>query len=231
MEKLIIIDGNSLLFRGYFAMKPMVTKDGVYTQGVYSFINMLNRILQEGKPDYIAVAFDMRKPTFRHEIYKDYKGGRQKTPPELLAQIPILKKVLKAMNIAVLQLETFEADDIIGTVTARASELGMESLIITGDKDELQLVGPDTRVMINKRGVTDFDIYDQEAMMDRYGLTPLAFIDLKGLMGDSSDNLPGIKGVGEKKRTGSAERVRLSRRCHPAHGRNKRKAGRKCKNI
>lgn len=199
MEKLIIIDGNSLLFRGYFAMKPMVTKDGVYTQGVYSFINMLNRILQEGKPDYIAVAFDMRKPTFRHEIYKDYKGGRQKTPPELLAQIPILKKVLKAMNIAVLQLETFEADDIIGTVTARASELGMESLIITGDKDELQLVGPDTRVMINKRGVTDFDIYDQEAMMDRYGLTPLAFIDLKGLMGDSSDNLPGIKGVGEKK--------------------------------
>ncbi|MBM6991074.1 MAG: DNA polymerase I [Mobilibacterium timonense] len=199
MEKLIIIDGNSLLFRGYFAMRPMVTKDGVYTQGVYAFVNMLSRILQEGEPDYIAVAFDMRKPTFRHEIYKDYKGGRQKTPPELLAQIPIMKRVLEAMNIKVMELETYEADDIIGTVTADAEKAGIESLIISGDKDELQLIGPHTRVMINKKGVTDFDIYDTDAMQERYGLTPERFIDLKGLMGDSSDNLPGIKGVGEKK--------------------------------
>lgn len=199
MEKLVIIDGNSLLFRAYFAMRPMVTKDGVYTQGIYSFINMLNKILSDHEPDYLAVAFDMKAKTFRHEFYPEYKAGRQQTPIELLSEIPILHRVLKAMNIAVMEKETYEADDIIGTVTKAASERGIQSFIITGDKDELQLVDANTSVVINKKGASEFDVYDTDKMNERYGLTPLQFIDLKGLMGDKSDNIPGIRGVGEKK--------------------------------
>lgn len=198
-SKLIIIDGNSLLFRSYFAMRPMVTKDGIYTQGIFAFINILNKILYEGKPDYLVVAFDVGKKTFRHEIFSEYKAGRQKTPIELLNEIPILHDVLGAMNIKVMEKEMFEADDIIGTVTAEASRLGMRSVVITGDKDELQLVDENTHVIINRKGMSEFDRYDLDRMKERYGLSPAGFIDLKGLMGDSSDNLPGVPGVGEKK--------------------------------
>lgn len=198
-SKLIIIDGNSLLFRSYFAMRPMVTKDGIYTQGIFAFINILNKILDEGKPDYLVVAFDVGKKTFRHEIFSEYKAGRQKTPIELLNEIPILHDVLGAMNIKVMEKEMFEADDIIGTVTAEASRLGMRSVVITGDKDELQLVDENTHVIINRKGMSEFDRYDLDRMKERYGLSPAGFIDLKGLMGDSSDNLPGVPGVGEKK--------------------------------
>ncbi|MBQ6621652.1 MAG: DNA polymerase I [Mogibacterium sp.] len=212
-KRLVMIDGNSLLFRAYFAMREMVTRDGVYTHGVFAFINMLNKILADYEPDYIGVAFDMKAKTFRHEKYPAYKAGRLATPVELLSQIPLTQEVLRAMNIAVLQKETYEADDIIGTVTRKATEAGVESVIITGDKDELQLIDENTRVVINKRGVTDFDIYDVEKMRERYDLTPLQFIDLKGLMGDKSDNIPGIPGVGEKqviallKQYGSVESV------------------------
>lgn len=198
-DKLVIIDGNSLLFRSYFAMRPMVTKDGLHTQGIFAFINSLEKIIDEFKPDYIVVAFDVGKKTFRHKVYQDYKAGRQKTPKELLDEIPILHDILSAMNIKIMELEMYEADDIIGTVTKEASALGIKSMVITGDKDELQLIDENVRVLINKRGMTEFDIYDEEAMKERYGLTPLQFIDLKGLMGDSSDNLPGVYGVGEKK--------------------------------
>ena len=199
MKRFVIIDGNNLLFRAFFAMREMVTRDGIYTQGVFAFINMLNKILEDYHPDYIAVAFDMKAPTFRHTAYPEYKAGRLKTPMELLSQIPLMQEVLQAMNITVLEKEGFEADDLIGTMTAKAADAGLESLIITGDKDALQLVGENTYVVLNRKGMTDFDLYDLEKMQERYGLTPQEFIDLKGLMGDKSDNIPGIPGVGEKK--------------------------------
>lgn len=199
MSKLVIIDGNSLLFRAYFAMRPMVTSDGVHTQGIYAFINMLNKIIRENAPDYIAVCFDLKEKTFRHERYPEYKAGRQQTPIELLAEIPLLHDVLEAMNIKILELPRYEADDLIGTVTLRASEEGIKSLVISGDKDELQLVDMNTHVLINKKGMSEFTIYDEAEMFDRYELTPTQFIDLKGLMGDKSDNIPGVSGIGEKK--------------------------------
>ena len=199
MRKLILIDGNSLLFRAYFAMRPMVTSKGMHTQGVFAFVNMLNKILTDYEPTHIAVAFDMKGGTFRHDVYDEYKAGRLKTPPELLSQIPMMHEVLKAMNIAVLELPKYEADDIIGTVAARASKEGIDTLVISGDKDELQLVDEHVHVLINKRGMSEFDLYDIEAMKERYHLTPKQFIDLKGLMGDSSDNIPGVPGIGEKK--------------------------------
>ena len=199
MKEVVLIDGNSLLFRAYFAMRPMVNSKGIHTQGVFAFVNMLNKIIRDYKPGYLAVAFDMKGGTFRHDKYKDYKAGRQQTPPELLAQIPLMHKVLEAMNIAVLEKEKYEADDIIGTVAKDASQKGLGTLIITGDKDELQLIDENVNVLITKKGISEFDIYDIDKMNERYGLSPSAFIDLKGLMGDSSDNIPGISGIGEKK--------------------------------
>ena len=199
MNKLILIDGNSLLFRAYFAMRPMVTSKGMHTQGVFAFVNMLGKILNDYEPTHIAVAFDLKGGTFRHDVYKEYKAGRLKTPPELLSQIPLLHDVLDAMNIAVLEVPQYETDDIIGTVAARAENDGIDTLVISGDKDELQLIGPHVNVLINKRGMSEFDLYDIDAMRERYNLTPEQFIDLKGLMGDSSDNIPGVPGIGEKK--------------------------------
>lgn len=199
MNKLVLIDGNSLLFRAFFAMRPMVTSDGIHTQGVFAFVNMLNKILSDYEPTHIAVAFDMKGGTFRHDVYKEYKAGRLKTPPELLSQIPLMHEVLEAMNIAVLELPRYEADDIIGTVAAKAERNSLDTLVISGDKDELQLVGEHVNVLINKRGMSEFDLYDIAAMKERYDLTPAQFIDLKGLMGDSSDNIPGVPGIGEKK--------------------------------
>ena len=199
MKKLILIDGNSLLFRAYFAMRPMVTSKGIHTQGVFAFVNMLGKIMKDYDPSHMAVAFDLKGGTFRHDVYKEYKAGRLKTPPELLSQIPLLHDVLNAMNIAVLEVPQYEADDIIGTVAARAESEDINTLVISGDKDELQLIGPHVNVLINKRGMSEFDLYDVDAMRERYNLTPEQFIDLKGLMGDSSDNIPGVPGIGEKK--------------------------------
>ena len=199
MEKLILIDGNSLLFRAYFAMRPMVTSKGIHTQGVFAFINMLNKIIKDYEPDYMAVAFDMKEPTFRHKAYDAYKAGRQQTPIELLSEIPWMHRVLEAMNIAVLEMPGYEADDIIGTLSVKGTEAGFRTLIISGDKDGLQLVAPEVHVLINKRGMSEFDVYDEAAMKERYNLTPKQFIDLKGLMGDKSDNIPGVPGIGEKK--------------------------------
>ncbi len=199
MEKLILIDGNSLLFRAYFAMRPMVTSKGIHTQGVFAFINMLNKIIKDYEPDYLAVAFDMKEKTFRHKEYDAYKAGRQQTPIELLSEIPWMHRVLEAMNIAVLEMPGYEADDIIGTLSVQATDEGLRTLVISGDKDELQLVSPSVSVLINKRGMSEFDVYDEAAMKERYNLTPQQFIDLKGLMGDKSDNIPGVPGIGEKK--------------------------------
>ncbi|MDF2653682.1 MAG: polA [Bacillota bacterium] len=197
--KLIIIDGNSLINRAYYALqRPMITKSGLYTHGVYGFLNMLNKIKTDYRPDYIAVAFDRKAPTFRHLEYTEYKAGRKKMPPELAMQLPLLKEVLEAMKVKMLEIDGFEADDIIGTVARKAEEEGLEPLIITGDKDELQLATEKTKVIITRKGISEFDLYDEAAMIEKYGFTPEQFIDFKGLMGDQSDNIPGIPGVGEK---------------------------------
>lgn len=198
-EKIVIIDGNSLINRAFYAMqRPMITKEGIYTHGVYGFLNMLQKIESDYAPEYLTVAFDLKAPTFRHLEYDAYKAGRKAMPPELVMQMPIMKDVLKAMNIEILEMEGYEADDIIGTVARISEEAGLQSLIITGDKDALQLVTDSTHVLITKKGITDFELYDMDKMNEKYGLKPQQFIDLKGLMGDSSDNIPGIPGVGEK---------------------------------
>ncbi len=197
--KFVVIDGNSLMNRAYYAMqRPMITRDGVYTQGIYGFLNMLNKIMHDEEPDYIAVCWDRKTPTFRHLEYKEYKAGRRKMPPELAMEFPLIKEILEAMNIRQLEIDGFEADDIIGTLAKESEEMGYEPLIITGDKDALQLASDKTKIMITRKGITDFDLYDREKMLERYELTPEQFIDLKGLMGDQSDNIPGIPGIGEK---------------------------------
>lgn len=199
MERIAIIDGNSLINRAYYAMRqPMITKEGIFTHGIFGFINMLNKIRNDLQPDYMAIAFDLKAPTFRHKEYDAYKAGRKKMPPELAMQIPLLKDVLRAQNIKQVELEGFEADDLIGTISREAEEAGLEPYIITGDRDELQLATDITKVMITKKGVSDFELYDKQAMIDQYGFTPTQFIDYKGLMGDTSDNIPGIPGVGPK---------------------------------
>ena len=199
MKRIAIIDGYSLIFRAFYAMqRPMITSEGIYTQGIYGFLNMLNKIQEDFSPEYMAVAFDLKEPTFRHKEYEGYKAGRKPTPPELLMEIPLLKDILRAMNIKILEVPGYEADDIIGTVSRIAEEEGYEPIIFTGDKDALQLTSDITKVVFTKKGVTDFDLYDREKMQERYGLTPSQFIDLKGIMGDSSDNIPGIPGIGEK---------------------------------
>ncbi|MDO4176438.1 MAG: DNA polymerase I [Bacillota bacterium] len=202
MKRIALIDGNSLINRAYYAMRnPMITKDGTYTHAIFGFINMLDKILKDYEPEYMAIAFDMKAPTFRHEQYDQYKAGRKKMPPELAMEIPIMKDILDAMKITRIELEGFEADDIIGTMARRGEEEGLQPLVFTGDKDQLQLATDITKIIYTKRGVSDFDLYDHDAFVEAYGFTPLQFIDFKGLAGDSSDNIPGIPGVGAKTAT------------------------------
>ncbi|MDR1778772.1 MAG: DNA polymerase I [Clostridiales Family XIII bacterium] len=200
MDKtLVIIDGNSLVNRAYYAIqRPMITKEGIYTQGIYGFLTMLSKIRADYEPAYITVAFDRKAPTFRHEQYDAYKAGRRKMPMELAMQIPYLKDVLAAMRINMLEIDGYEADDIIGTVARRAEEEGLAPVIITGDRDALQLASEKTAVIITKKGISEFERYDEDAIQEKYGFSAQQFIDYKGLMGDSSDNIPGIPGVGEK---------------------------------
>lgn len=197
-KRLVIIDGNSLINRAYYAMqRPMITHEGIYTQGIFGFINMLNKIETDYPPAYIAVAWDRKEPTFRHERYKDYKAGRRRMPEELAMELPLMRDILSAMNISNLSIDGYEADDIIGTVARAGEEAGLEPLIITGDRDALQLASERTKVLITKKGLTEFELYDRDRMRERYQMSPEQFIDLKGLMGDKSDNIPGIPGIGE----------------------------------
>ncbi len=198
-KRIVIIDGNSLVNRAYYAIqRPMITRKGVYTHGVYGFINILTKIQRDYYPDALVVAFDRKAPTFRHLEYDQYKAGRKKMPDELAMQMPILKDVLSAMNIKSLEMDGFEADDIIGAVAKKAEEVGMEPLIITGDKDALQLITDKTHVLITKKGISEFDLFTNESFYNHYGFTPTQMIDYKALMGDTSDNIPGVPGVGEK---------------------------------
>ena len=200
MEKFLIIDGNSIINRAFYAIKMLTNKDGVYTNGIYGFLNILFKNLEELNPEYVAVAFDLRAPTFRHKMYSSYKAQRKGMPEELRMQMPILKEILSAMNIAIYEKEGYEADDIIGTVSAKCEEKGVECLILTGDKDDLQLASDKTKVMltITKMGSTTTELYDDKKVFEKYGVTPSEFVDVKALMGDTSDNVPGVKGIGEK---------------------------------
>lgn len=188
--------------RAYYAIqRPMMTKDGMYTQGIFGFLNMLNKIIKDYEPTHIAVAFDRKAPTFRHLEYDEYKAGRKKMPHELAMEFPVLKDILAAMNIHMLETDGFEADDILGTVSKAAEAEDIRPYIITGDKDAFQLASDKTTVIFTKRGTSEFDAYDEKAVYEKYGFSPLQFIDFKGLMGDQSDNIPGIPGVGEKTAT------------------------------
>lgn len=197
-EKFMILDGNSLIHRAFYAIPLLTTSEGLFTNAVYGFVNMLLKILSDEQPACVAVAFDKGKVTFRMDHYEQYKGHRKPTPDELRPQFALAKEVLRAMNIPVYELEGYEADDLIGTVTKLAEKEGYRTLIVTGDRDALQLVSPHSEVLLTKKGITELDKYDPDKVNERYGLTPEQIIDLKGLMGDSSDNIPGVPGVGEK---------------------------------
>lgn len=197
-EKLVIIDGNSLLNRAFYALPPMTNSKGQPTGAIYGFTTMLFKIFDEIKPNYIGTAFDRKAPTFRHIEYKDYKAGRKKMPDELGAQFEPVKELLKAFNIGIYEIDGYEADDIIGTIAKRYESPELEVVIFTGDRDALQLVSPYTKVMITKKGITETEAYDLNYLKEKYNLNPKGIIDLKGLMGDSSDNIPGVPGVGEK---------------------------------
>lgn len=206
MKKLIAIDGNSLLFRAYYAIQTaMTSRDGTPTNALHGFTAMLNKLIEQ-KPDYMVVAFDMSGGTFRHDTYPEYKAGRRETPEDLRAQIPKLKELLRAMGITVSECFRYEADDILGTVSRMAEEQGISALLVTGDRDALQLISQNTHVMLTKKGISETVVFDEEVLKETYGLSPKQMIDLKALMGDSSDNIPGIKGVGEKTAKGLLEK-------------------------
>ncbi|MGE7918554.1 DNA polymerase I [Viridibacillus sp. NPDC093762] len=197
-EKLLLLDGNSLAYRAFFAL-PLLTNDsGIHTNAVYGFTTMLQKILEEEKPTKMLVAFDAGKTTFRHSTYGEYKGGRQKTPPELSEQFPYLRKLLDAYCIKQYELEMYEADDIIGTLSKKAEEQKLQVIVVSGDKDLTQLASDNTTVYITRKGMTDIEKYTPDHIQGKYGLTPEQIIDMKGLMGDASDNIPGVPGVGEK---------------------------------
>lgn len=195
---LIIIDGNSLVHRAFHAIPPLSTSQGLVTNAVYGFTNMLMKIIADESPVRVVVAFDKGKVTFRHADFEDYKANRPATPDDLRPQFPILKDLLKAMRIKIFEIEGYEADDLIGTIAEKAERRGLKSIIITGDRDALQLVTPITKVRLTKKGISELDEYDEGKVWDRYGITPRQYTDFKGLTGDSSDNVPGIPGIGEK---------------------------------
>jgi DNA polymerase-1 len=215
MKKLLIIDGNSIINRAFYGIRLLTNKDGMYTNAIYGFVNIMLKHMEELCPEYVAVAFDLKAPTFRHKMYDKYKAQRKGMPDELKMQMPVMKEILSAMNVTILEKEGFEADDIIGTVSRMCRENEVECFVLTGDKDDLQLATDTTKILltVTKGGTTTTEELDSDDVWDRYGITPTQFIDLKGLMGDSSDNVPGVKGIGEKtalqyiKKFGSIEKL------------------------
>ena len=198
-KTVMLIDGSSLIFRAFFALPNLSNNDGVMTNGVYGFLTMYRNAFDKYKPDYVLVAFDRSSKTFRNDEYKDYKANRDKTPNELSYQFGILKDVLDSMGVKYTDLDGFEADDIVGTYARMAKEAGDEAVLITGDRDYLQLVDDNILVYLTKKGVSDTVEYTVDKIKEEYGITPKQLIDVKGLMGDKSDNIPGVDGIGEKR--------------------------------
>jgi len=203
VERLVVIDGNSILNRAFYGImgsKMLMTADGTYTNAVYGFLAIMFKMLDEVKPEYLAVAFDVKHPTKRHELYKEYKGTRHGMPDELAAQMPIIKRVLTAMNIKIIEKPGYEADDILGTLAKFGESQGLEVMLLTGDRDSFQLATDKVTIMIphTKQGKTETDFYNRQKVLEVYGVEPKQMIEVKGLMGDSSDNIPGVAGIGEK---------------------------------
>ena len=197
MKKLLCIDGNSILNRQFYGIRFLSTKDGFPTNAVFGFVNVLLRELETLSPDYLAVAFDLKAPTFRHKMYADYKAGRKPSPEELVKQFPVAKDICRAMGIHVLELAGYEADDILGTLAKMAEDSGdIEAYVLTGDRDSLQLIGEKTKVLLATN--TETVTFDETAFLEKYGVRADQYVDVKSLMGDSSDNIPGVPGIGEK---------------------------------
>lgn len=202
-ENLVLIDGHSLLNRAFYAIPNLTNAEGLHTNAVYGFLNILFKILGEEQPQYLIVAFDVNAPTFRNEMYQEYKGTRKPMPDELRQQVPVMKEVLQAMGVTIIEKAGYEADDILGTIAKESAKKGMSVSIVSGDRDLLQLAEDQIKIRIpkTKQGMTEVENYNTEEVIEKYQVTPKQFIDLKALMGDASDNIPGVPGVGEKTAT------------------------------
>ncbi len=203
MPRLVLIDGNSILNRAFYGImgsNMLKTEDGTYTNAVYGFLAIMFKILDNLEPEYLAVAFDMKAPTFRHKMYSEYKGTRKGMPDELAEQMPIIKEVLTAMHIRIIEKEGYEADDILGTIGTKAGKKGYDVTILSGDRDTFQLATDKITIRIprTKMGKTEEEDYNKDKIIEQYGIEPKSLIEVKGLMGDKSDNIPGVPGVGEK---------------------------------
>lgn len=198
---LMIIDGSSLTHRAFYALPLLTTASGQYTNAVYGFATMLVKLIQDIKPESIVVAFDKGRVTFRNDTYSQYKANRKATPSELAEQFPLVKELINSFDIAVIEQEGFEGDDIIGTLASKAAQQNLEVIIVTGDRDALQLIDPKIKVMLTKKGISEMETFDEQAFKAKYGINPIQLVDLKGLMGDTSDNIPGVPGIGEKTAT------------------------------
>ncbi|BAK80763.1 DNA polymerase I [Candidatus Arthromitus sp. SFB-rat-Yit] len=198
MERVLILDSNSILNRAFYALPLLSCSEGIHTNGILGYLTMFFKMQEEFNATYVIATFDRKAKTFRHLEYENYKAGRKSMPNELFEQIEPLKEILRAMNINIFELDGFEADDLIGTLSRIYEENGFEPIIVTGDKDALQLSSSITKVIITKKGITDKEVYDEKKMIEVYGVTPIEFIDVKAIMGDKSDNIPGVPGIGEK---------------------------------
>ena len=228
-EKILLIDGHSILNRAFYGLPDLTNSEGRHTGAVYGFLNIMFRILEEEKPDYLTVAFDLHEPTFRHKIYDAYKGTRKGMPSELVEQVPLIREMLTAMGIKTVSLPGYEADDLLGTLAARSEKKGMDVTILSGDRDLLQLATEKVMIRLPKtsRGKTTIEDFHADQVKEKYQVTPPQIIELKALMGDSSDNIPGIPGVGEKTATkiiaefGSIETLMtILRRLNPTRQKN-----------
>ena len=202
-KKFLIIDGNSIMNRAYYGLMNMRMTSSIlniHTNALYAFLNIYWMTLDRFKPDYVVVSFDLKAPTFRHEMYKEYKGTRHAMPEELKEQMPVIKKILMAMNVPIIELEGYEADDILGTISNTNEKNNVYTYILTGDRDSFQLISSLTAVVMpsNKPGKTEYTVFDPQKLKEKYGIEPYQVIEVKSLMGDASDNIPGVKGVGEK---------------------------------
>ena len=202
-EKIVLIDGHSILNRAFYGVPDLTNAEGLHTNAIFGFLNILFKVLDEERPQYLTVTFDVHAPTFRHEMYAEYKGTRKPMAEELRQQVPVIKEVLQAMDVAIIEKAGLEADDLLGTISRSCEERGMDVAIISGDRDTLQLATEHVKIRIpkTKQGRTEVEDYLAADVKEKLGVTPAEFIDVKALMGDSSDNIPGVPGVGEKTAT------------------------------
>ena len=202
-EKILLIDGHSILNRAFYGLPDLTNSEGKHTGAVYGFLNIMFRILEEEKPDYLTVAFDLHEPTFRHKLYDAYKGTRKGMPSELVEQVPLMREMLAAMGVKTVSMPGYEADDLLGTLARKSEQKGMDVTILSGDRDLLQLATDKVMIRLPKtsKGKTTIENFHTAEVLEKYQVTPPQIIELKALMGDSSDNIPGIPGVGEKTAT------------------------------